>query len=112
MKQGRQGDVLLIKVDYKLPNDLVDIPQNEKGRVTVMLGEATGHHHSFYGQNVAFKESPSLKKRFAIIQGGKGMNEPVMLRHQEHAPIITEPGNYEIRRQNEFDDVAWRPVLD
>jgi hypothetical protein len=105
MKCFRQGDVLIMSVK-DVPTDCEPI-ESENGVTTVMLGEATGHHHSFY-EPVFFKEEIKTKRRFIVIPGGK----TVALKHQEHAPIELPPGNYEVIRQREFEDEGWRRVND
>ena len=99
----RQGDVLIIAVK-EIPKDAVSI-KSEDNITTVMLGEATGHHHSFY-EPVEFTEQQKTGRRFLKLV------HPVALRHQEHAPIEVKPGKYEVIRQKEFDDMGWRKVLD
>lgn len=101
----RQGDVLIVPVK-EIPDNTQPINMGSvKGVTTVMLGEATGHHHSFY-EPVEFTEEQRTGKRFLRLV------EPVALKHQEHSPITVPPGKYEIRRQSEFDDGVWRKVRD
>lgn len=103
MKQIRQGDVLIIPVK-EIPKDTAPIKGDGK-ITTVMLGEATGHHHSFY-EPVEFTEQQRTGRRFLRLV------EPAALRHQEHDPIELPPGKYEVLRQNEFEDEGWRKVQD
>jgi len=102
----RQGDVLIFKAKTPADVDPVATPPADNGATaTVMLGEATGHHHSFY-EPVEFTEQQKTGRRFLRLV------EPAALRHQEHSPITIPPGEYEVRRQNEFEDEGWRVVRD
>jgi len=103
MKQFRQGDVLIVATD-KMPTDVTPVPGDGK-ITTIMLGEATGHHHSFY-EPVEFTEQQRTGRRFLRLV------EPVALRHQEHDPIEIPGGTYEVLRQNEYEDEGWRKVTD
>ena len=44
METYRQGDVLLIKLPAK-PQGFVPVDRDEKNRIVLALGEATGHAH-------------------------------------------------------------------
>jgi hypothetical protein len=102
-RQLRQGDVLLHPIDA--------IPASAKRtkfkrRVVLAEGEATGHCHAI----------DFAAKQMTVFTDGAEMylrvNEPVVLRHQEHAELTIEPGDYIVRRQVEvwLDEV--RQVAD
>lgn len=85
---------MLIKRD-KLPEKVTRV-EPENGRLILLRGEATGHHHSFVaepeveGWNDGEKLYIELKKKST-------------LEHQEHGPIVVEPGIYEMAEQVEDD---------
>lgn len=89
----RHGDVLIQEVKT--------VPEGakttKKGKeVTIALGEATGHHHTLYGnlpiELLEYKESRYLK-----------IQEEVSLKHQEHYCLTICPGTYEIVVEREHD---------
>lgn len=97
----QQGDVIVFH-EEKLPKNLRPI----KGK-TVALGEATGHHHTFYGGDVCLYEDENK-----TIWGE--INSPTMLKHQEHKPIDFKPGIFRIGIVREYDHVEKlsRKVVD
>lgn len=90
----RQGDVLLIKRN-ELPKDAKPVAE-ENGRIILLRGEVTGHHHSF-----------------AVADGVKGFQvgeklwvevpKAAPLEHQEHDTIPVPEGIYEMAEQVEDD---------
>lgn len=106
MEIVRHGDVILKPVE-KIPQQAKTISESKK--VTIALGEVTGHHHTLYGSIPA---AISLKgfddKRYLEVR------ERVYLRHQEHKELPVEIGKYEIiieRERDPFAD-AMRKVVD
>lgn len=96
-----QGDVALALV-ATLPDDAKRIPG-----VTIALGEATGHHHSF-----ATAAGVSLHETAAGVMYAQ-LAVPAVLEHQEHCHVEIPAGIYEIRRKQEVDLVGEvRAVLD
>ncbi len=93
LKIYRQGDVLLIQVE--------EIPTqgNILYHKTIARGEATGHHHTFEGDNVIVKELNS--NMWVVVE-----NDVAPLTHQEHETILVAPGIYEVRIQREYDPLA------
>lgn len=100
----RQGDVLVIKTD--------SIPTNLKKtvgeKVTLALGEVTGHHHSFSEPSViGYAEGDvALADYFEIT------SESATLTHQEHNPITLPKGNYESLIQVQYTPEEIRNVAD
>ena len=102
----RQGDVLLVAVPA-IPEDARLVPRDQ-GRIVLALGEATGHAHAIADPQAALMET-ALQERFLHVlrEGG------VLLRHEEHHPILLPQGAYQVRRQREYSPGAvWRMVAD
>jgi len=103
-EQYRQGDVFLERVSSP-PANVGDEIKPKEDRVILAEGEATGHHHSV----------PSSAARMFAVAGGMMLLKVVqetILSHQEHAPITLPPGDYLVRRQQEWSPIGWRTVLD
>lgn len=101
LKTARQGDVLLMKVRKSSvnPNKLTE--GKSVSKLTIALGEVTGHHHTLFGlgeakvkdRTVESNESPNdIASMFFEVEGGNAV-----LRHDEHDPImLDETGEDEI----------------
>ena len=104
MNQLRQGDVLLQPVD-RLPDGLEEIT----GPVILARGEATGHAHV-----ITLPETERHKVRY--WNGGAERYiqalERVTVTHEEHAPIVLEPGIYKQGFQVEDFGTEVRRVKD
>ena len=118
-KQYQQGDVLLIPIQDPREGDIPEgiakpeIVRTE--RVTLALGEVTGHSHviddvdlitDFFGSPVVIvgKEGNTLKH----------VDEDDTLT-EEHTPLELEPGAYMVREQREYTGpaaVRARAVID
>jgi hypothetical protein len=97
----RQGDVLIIPVD-NIPNHLV-----KTKRVTLALGEVTGHHHSIsYGAVGYSNNENSLSDYFEVEE------ESANLTHQEHDTITLPKGKYRKVIQVEYTPQEIRNVAD
>jgi len=109
----RQGDVLVKKTRKKVSAQAKRITDN--GRTILAYGEVTGHAHEVIteappmtGDDVPaqqFFEEPD-GTRLLVVRG------PVMLRHEEHAPLVIPEGTYEVIRQVEYTPTAIRTVAD
>lgn len=105
MIQLRQGDVF-IKCCKQPRQTLAPVNRDARGRLILAAGEATGHHHAIEAREAAlFNDDKG--KCFLYIDGN-----PVMLGHEEHAPITIDPGWYEVIRQREYTPEAIRNVTD
>jgi hypothetical protein len=95
-KHYRQGDILFTRIE-ELPEGLTE----RKSRV-IAEGEATGHHHRL------------LDGR--LLEGTQGLFLAIVVAtqvvHQEHGPILLEPGYYRVTRQREYTPEAIRTVMD
>jgi len=104
MKQLRQGDVLLQLVD-KLPKGLKEI----SGPVILAHGEVTGHAHV-----ITLPDTERHKVKY--WDGGAERYiqalERVTVTHEEHAPIVLEPGIYKQGFQVEDFGEEVRDVAD
>ncbi len=102
VKHVRQGDVLVLEA-----KELDSSKLKSADKVTLALGEATGHHHSIHG-GVATAEldDTGLADAFEIDQGG------AELTHQEHATISLAKGKYRKVIQSEFVGNQLKKVVD
>lgn len=101
--QGRQGDVLMQRVDA-LPAGAQAVERDEYERVVLAHGEVTGHAHAFREKNVCgYSTLPDGEIDFVLV-GGSGAT----LRHElvsgakaEHDDHSYAPGVYELPVQVE-----------
>lgn len=97
----RQGDVLLVPVDFLPRADqrtYVKRPKGQKG-VILAAGEATGHHHRV--TEIGVKEYRAGADRY-ITTGKAGGT----ITHEEHDPISLPAGTvFKIVQQREYAPV-------
>lgn len=100
-KHARQGDIMLIKL-AELPEQAK--PQDNKDRVVLAWGEATGHAHAIPTTHAAAYEwqGDTLVK----VKPG------AQLVHEEHTAIPLTRGVYQLRRQVEYTPERLRQVAD
>ena len=109
----QQGDVLLRKVDEKTFNASKlnhRVTQHDK-RAVLAEGEATGHYHAVYMDDLLEGAGITLCKGGEYSSQNEGIivtGGPVELRHEEHNTITLEPGFYLQRIVNEYDHIAGR----
>ena len=97
----RQGDVLIVRVE-SIPENLV-----KTKKVTLALGEVTGHHHSILSENVVgFADVETALAKYIEVK------EAATLTHQEHDPITLPKGTYKAIIQKEYEPGALRNVAD
>ena len=89
---ARQGDILIVEI-RKLPAGAHTVPR-EGSSIVIAHGEATGHRHRITSPHAALYERGD--ERFLVVE------QPVELRHEEHAAIAFAPGVYRIVRQREY----------
>jgi hypothetical protein len=109
----RQGDVLLVRVDDKLP-DLEESPKDPRGMV-LAEGETSGHFHAVFGNGARLmhrRESGTpvvvadKGGEIRVVGGGAGGVD-------RHTPISLSPGRYEVRIQRSWTSAnASRRVED
>lgn len=100
-----QGDVVLDPVSMVPEGELVE--PKERGYV-LAEGEVTGHAHVIE----EIKSVTMVKTKDGHVY--LTVKEQVPLKHEEHHIVIIEPGQYEVRKQLEFDHFSrvTREVLD
>lgn len=99
----RQGDVLLIPTKT-IPNSL-----KRTKRVTLALGEVTGHHHSILdGNAVGYADDENSLAKYVEVKSPKG----AALTHQEHDTIVLPEGNYRVVGQVEYTPQGISRVAD
>lgn len=103
----RHGDLLIVGVD--------SIPETAKktDSLTLAIGEATGHNHSFSSGEVQMFENPTPKNDDPV-KWFEVKSSEATLGHQEHKDIGIKRGIYALkieREYNPFDNVV-RQVTD
>jgi hypothetical protein len=102
----RQGDVLLIKLDN---NSIIlgskPVARDEKNRIVLALGEATGHAHVI--------EEPTAEMIRNVGTGVQYVNAPegATVTHEEHAEVKLPAGIYEVRMQREAGPAEDRAFI-
>jgi hypothetical protein len=102
MFQVRQGDVLLVRVD-SIPKSAKVI---ERRKLTLALGEATGHSHT------VTCEAGELLEDAATLERWMALPTESEVVHQEHDPISLPAGKYKVVRQREYSPEEIRNVQD
>ena len=102
----RQGDVLIVSVDF-IPKTVEPVAR-DKGRVVLAYGEVTGHAHAIKSPKAALFRDSKLAAIFMHVTG----DDTVALEHEEHATINIPPGAWEIRHQREYHPEALHRVAD
>jgi hypothetical protein len=95
----RQGDVLLVPIDAGvLPDAVVPLARDARGRLVLALGEVSGHAHVVGAPDAdLLADAAELDRRFLQI-----VTEAV-LTHEEHDAIPLPPGLYRVVRQREYE---------
>jgi hypothetical protein len=99
--QELHGDVILEKVE-SLPKDFNKMKSEPKAALA--YGEVTGHLHKLF----RFGEEHGAAPAFDLRIGDDGIkwlkvDEPTVVKHQEHSPRVIPPGIYKIGIQREYD---------
>ena len=109
----QQGDVILLKVSEaefnKDGNQLTYRTDAHKTRAVLAEGEATGHYHAVYMDDLLKEAEITLCKTAEYSRQNDGIivtGAPVELRHEEHNTITLEPGFYLQRIVNEYDHIS------
>ena len=101
----RQGDILLVPVK-EIPDGLKEVPR-ENGKIVLAEGEATGHLHAINAPEATFlaEDLAQIEGRYLVIEA------EAALTHPEHDTITLAPGNYEVRRQQEYTQAGGISVV-
>lgn len=99
----RQGDVLVIDAD-EIPGEAKKA--DEKGRIVLAHGEATGHAHAIYDRGATLHRAPDNKGTFLRLI------KTVALSHEEHTKIPLDKGVKRVIRQSEYSPEELRYVAD
>ncbi len=92
-EEGLHGDVILTL--EKEPTGFMSWPVVTDS--CLAYGEATGHAHKLFGGEFELRECPKTRvKHLTVVK-------EVVLRHQEHSPVIIPPGHFRIGIQKEYD---------
>jgi len=107
----QQGDVILRKVDEATFNaeNLNHRVAKHETRAVLAEGEATGHYHAVYMDDLLDGAGITLCKAGEYTRQNDGIivtGAPVELRHEEHNTITLEPGFYLQRIVKEHDHIS------
>ena len=107
----QQGDVLLLKVNEETfkANQLNHRINKHETRAVLAEGEATGHYHAVYMDDLLKEAEITLCKTAEYSRQNDGIivtGAPVELRHEEHNTLTLEPGYYLQRIVNEHDHIS------
>jgi len=109
----QQGDVILLKVSEaefnKDGNQLTYRTDAHKTRAVLAEGEATGHYHAVYMEDMLDNAGITLCKNSEYDRQNRGIvvtGAPVELKHEEHDTITLEPGFYLQRIVKEYDHIS------
>ena len=111
----QQGDVILRKVDEATFNveakNLNHHTNKHDKRAVLAEGEATGHYHAVYMDDLLEGAGVTLCKGGEYSRRNEGIivtGASVELRHEEHDTITLEPGYYLQKIVDEYDHIAQR----
>ena len=108
----RQGDVLVVMDPVaKVPEKAKEIVAVDQRGIILAYGEVTGHAHAVAlktneGGEVSARYWDAGAERFIQIL------ERSTIKHEEHNPIVLEPGIYRQAFQTEDFGSEQRPVAD
>ena len=108
----QQGDVLLLKVteeEFNRARNLNHKTSTHINRAVLAEGEATGHYHAIYMEDMLEDAGVTLCKDSQYDRQNRGVivtGAPVELKHEEHDTITLEPGFYLQRIVKEYDHIS------
>ena len=91
IRQIRQGDVLLVKVEEPKERDLATGPDGRPLAGLRVDGERTGHAHVLPGE---IYQTPDARR---VVR----LHEPTPITHEEHKHLVVPEGWWEVRIQRE-----------
>jgi len=105
-------------MDYKHQGDITFVPisgtmegkkEAHDGSYIVGYGEATGHHHKVTVERPEDMEIVKVADGFILRLKSEGI-----VTHQEHKPLVLDPGLYRVGHEREYDHFALqtRRVID
>lgn len=100
---GHQGDVFFIRRD-QVPEGAQPLPI-ENGLIIYALGETTGHKHATIA-------TPDIRWFGVAEDRFVASDLPIQVTHDEHAPIILEPGCWQVVIQVEYQRGRIQRVID
>lgn len=115
----RQGDVLLIPFDGRVPKGAKVVPLDGQ-RIVLAHGEVTGHAHAIRLRpeqivGEAIKRAQAYARLWETSGGDRYLEvvgEPVELTHEEHTAHTIAPGIYRLPTQVEYTPSELRRVID
>jgi len=109
----QQGDVILLKVSEEVfnkdNNQLNHRTDIHNTRAVLAEGEATGHYHAVYMEDMLDNAGITLCANSEYDSQNRGIivtGAPVELKHEEHDTITLEPGYYLQRIVKEYDHIS------
>jgi hypothetical protein len=103
----RQGDLLIVEVEAETESvHGTPVPRDERGRIILAEGEATGHAHAILDREAELWETTSQRYLRVLAEGG------VALTHEEHATITIPAGDWVVIRQREYVPEGEQQVAD
>ena len=109
----QQGDVILQQVSEeefnKDSHQLKHRINAHKTRAVLAEGEATGHYHAVYMEDMLDNAGITLCKNSEYDRKNRGIvvtGASVELKHEEHDTITLEPGFYLQRIVKEYDHIS------
>lgn len=101
-----QGDVTFIKNELILTGEL----EKHDGNFVLALGEHTGHKHVITVERPEDMKIQKLGFESFLIS----LLSSATITHEEHKPIVIEPGTYRVGKERELDHFSkvTRSVVD
>lgn len=120
VKIYRQGDVLIIGTvgAQDVGEQIARDPSCEGGRVVLAYGEVTGHAHAIHSPAATLwkkrvaDQVTDATTRALVADRVLRLTAEVVLRHEEHDPIVLPAGDYIVRQQREYAPQELRNVAD
>jgi len=94
----RQGDVLLIRIDYTDLEDVVKYGEYVNNKLEIM--SENGHAHTMEG----IKVFRYYGRQVVVVE------KPTVLAHEQHPSLVIQPGIYELRFVRDWLLRESRPV--
>jgi len=98
----RQGDVLIVSTE--LPEGPSATIPRENGKIVLAHGEVTGHAHAIAEPTASFALFGNDRILISAV--------PMIIEHEEHAPINLPAGAYKVIQQREYAPDRIRSIAD